>query len=224
MNLKLSTNPFDRAVSDTIPLFVLFDLVTEIRNAYRVAASETLENPLFSAGITSEHFPQERRFRVQQALVTIALKHSRFLKYDEKKTKPKGGRFVTLVAENLLLIEKFLSNPSKLPVRKYVSYLTAQPSIFEPELESKDPIFAVIIHGYDKISIFPDAPDFIDIIFPDPVDPANLKSALHRIKLMDLEFTPTLEESIPVVPETVITLKSEVELPSEVDPERGELK
>ncbi len=224
MKSNVSTNPFHRAIFDTIPAFVLFDLVAELRSAYKLAFMETLGNPAISTGIAREHFPQERRLKIQQALVAISLKHSRYLTYDEKRTKPKGGGFVTVKAQNIILVEKFLTNSLKLPLPKYISYLTAQPSIFDNEPEIKNPIFAVIIHGYDKTPIFQDCPDFIDIIFPDPVDPSNVRSALFRIELINLEFTAVAEEPSLVIPDATITLKEEVKIDTvENDLERGEL-
>lgn len=235
MGIKTSPNPFDHCLVSNIPIFVLVELVTELRSAYQIAFKETIDNPLLTAGSAREHFPQERRLRVQQALVKVALNYSMFLQYGEKRTKPKGGRFITLTASNLVLVEKFLSNPLELPTPKYVSYLTAQPSIFEPELYDSNPTFAVIVHGYDKKSIFQDRPDFIDIVFPDPVDPANLDSALHRVRLLDLEFenSPNEQETAKI-PEIVVTLKEDIDLTDDtapnnnkedfsVDLERGDL-
>jgi hypothetical protein len=216
-------NPFDAEVFGALPLHVLSELVTEIKKAYQGSAMDVLFNAEVPEGSGKEHFPQERRFRVQQAIIKIATKHTEFLTYREQKTKPRGGRFVTLRAGRLVLVEKFLQTPYRLPVPKYISYLTAQPNFFEPEIHHQDDIFAVLVHGYDKKSILLEAPDYIDIVFPDPVDPANIKAVLHRIPLLDLDFTISEVKSPVKIPEVEVTLKDEVEFLDIDDVERGEL-
>jgi hypothetical protein len=190
-----------------LPDSVLVDITREYKKAYKTAFDTTVGDSAIPSGPAFEHFPQERRTQIQRAMISLSLRNSRFLAFDEMHTRPQGGRFVKLRAGNIVLVEKFLTPNGLIPDPKYIRCLTDQPNFFEPNENPEDLIFAVIVHGYKAKPIFYDVPDFVDIIFPDPVNPRKASAALYRIDLFKVIEAVVPEISVPEIPKPTISLK-----------------
>lgn len=208
MPVKTSTNAYESIADENFPVAERVGVVKVIREAYKAAFDETIGNPFLASGPASEHFPQERRTKVQQGLIRFALENSGTVSFNESLTNPRGGRFVKLTIGKLIVVEKFWKHGSKLPTVQYIKYLTEQFNFFAGESSIKtDQVFCILAHGYSRNSHSLDCLDFVDLVFPDPVNPEKLSSALCRINLMATTVGYIPINPIQDLPKPVVTLK-----------------